>query len=208
MQQINLYLPEFQPRREPVNARHMGLAVLAVLVIMILWSLWSASRSHELESRLDAERTELQAVQAQVEELSEQRPERRGASVEEQVAKLRDEVRRREQILRLITRQNLGNAEGFSRQLQTLARQSMDDLALSRISLLSGGNYVELAGRVEQPELVPVYLQRLRSEQSFSQVRFGVLDVAREPDDRGPGLTFSVQRAEQESSNKRSGGSQ
>ncbi len=207
MQQINLYLPEFHPRREPLNARHMGAAVLAALVVMVLWSLWSASHTDRLESQLDTERGELQSVQAQVQELTARLPARRGDSVEEQVARLRDEVRRREQILRLITRQNLGNAEGFSRQLQTLARQSMEDLALERISLLSGGNYAELSGRVRQPELVPVYLQRLRSEQSFARVGFGVLNVAREPDDRGPGLTFSVQRADRESSGQRSGDS-
>lgn len=207
MQQINLYLPEFHPRREPLNARHMGMAVLAALIIITLWSLWSVSHTGQLENQLETERAELQAVQTQVEELTGQLPARRGDSVEEQVARLRDEVRRREQILRLITRQNLGNSEGFSRQLQTLARQSMDDLSLERISLLSGGNYVELSGRVRQPELVPVYLQRLRNDQSFAQVGFGVLDVAREPDDRGPGLSFSVQRAERESSGDRSGGS-
>lgn len=206
MQQINLYLPEFHPRREPINARHMGAAVLAALIIMAFWSLWSGSRTGQLDSQLEAERAELQAVQAQVEELTARLPARRGDSVEEQVARLRDEVRRREQILRLITRQNLGNAEGFSSQLQTLARQSMKDLALERISLLAGGSYAELSGRVRQPELVPVYLQRLRSEQSFSRVGFGVLDVAREPDDHGPGLSFSVRRAERESSGKRSGG--
>lgn len=205
MQQINLYLPEFHPRREPLSARHMGAAVLAALIIMVLWSLWSASRTGQLESQLEAERAELQSVQAQVQELTARLPARRGDTVEEQVARLRDEVRRREQILRLITRQNLGNAEGFSRQLQTLARQSMEDLALERISLLSGGNYAELSGRVRQPELVPVYLQRLRSEQSFARVGFGVLNVAREPDDRGPGLTFSVRRADRESSGQRSG---
>ncbi|WP_341936508.1 hypothetical protein [Marinimicrobium sp. C2-29] len=207
MQQVNLYLPEFHPRREPLSARHMGAAVLAALIIMVLWSLWSASRTGQLESQLETERAELQTVQAQVQELTARLPARRGDSVEEQVARLRDEVRRREQILRLITRQNLGNAEGFSRQLQTLARQSMEDLALERISLLSGGNYAELSGRVRQPELVPVYLQRLRSEQSFARVGFGVLNVAREPDDRGPGLTFSVQRADRESSGQRSGDS-
>lgn len=207
MQEINLYLPEFRPRSEPLNARHMGIVVLVVLLAIVLWSFWSLARTSQLETDLELERETLQGVQEQVQTLTAQLPARRGASVEQQMVQLRSEVQRREQILRLITRQNLGNAEGFSLQLQTLARQSMKDLALSRVSLLSGGSYVELVGRVRQPELVPVYLQRLRAEQSFAQVGFGVIDVAREPDDRGPGLTFSVQRAERASSDKRSEGS-
>jgi len=198
MQQVNLYLPEFQPRREPMNALHMGLILLAVLVVIVVWSLFSGMRTTQLEASLEAEREQLRALQNEVQTLTAQMPERRGARVEEQVAELRADVHRREQILNVISRQNLGNAEGFSSQLQTLARQSLDDLALSHFALKSGGNYVELAGRVRRPELVPMYLRRLRDEQSFADVRFGVLDVAREPDDQGPGLTFTLKQAERD----------
>lgn len=195
MQQVNLYLPEFQPRREPVNARQMGLIWLALLVGVVLWSVWNGYRTSDLEATLESERAELQAVQAQVQDLTARLPAQRGASVEEQIAELRSELARREQILRLISRQNLGNADGFSGQIQAMARQSFDDMALSSFSLQSGGNYVELVGRVRHPERVPEYLQRLRQEPSFSQVGFGVLTVDRESDEKGPGLTFSVRRA-------------
>lgn len=194
MQQVNLYLPEFRPRRDPVNATHMALAVLLVLLVMLIWSSVSAKLTVEQESALQTEREQLQALQREVQQLSAQLPARRGASAEQRVAELRSEVQRREQILQLISRQNLGNAEGFSAQLQTLARASMDELALSRFDLKSGGNYVELAGRVRRPELVPQYLQRLRENESFARVRFGVLEVAREADDSGPGLKFSVRQ--------------
>lgn len=198
MQQVNLYLPEFQPRREPMSAIHMGLILLAVLVVTIVWSVFSGLRTTQLEASLEAEREQLRALQSEVQALTAQLPARRGASAEEQVAELRAEVRRREQILNVISRQNLGNAEGFSAQLQTLARQSLEDLALSHFALKSGGNYVELAGRVQRPELVPMYLRRLREDASFADVRFGVLDVAREPDDQGPGLKFSIEQAERD----------
>lgn len=198
MQQVNLYLPEFRPRREPMNAAQMGLVLLAVLVLVIAWSIFSGVRTTQLEAALEAEREQLRAVQSEVQTLTAQLPARRGPNVEERVAELRAEVRRREQILNVISRQNLGNAEGFSAQLQTLARQSLEDVALSHFALKSGGNYVELAGRVQRPELVPMYLRRLRKDQSFAEVRFGVLDVAREPDDQGPGLKFSIQQAERD----------
>lgn len=203
MQQVNLYLPEFHPRREPMNAQHMGLFLLAVVLLMIIWSVFSGIRTSNLEAELAAEQAELNAVQTQVQELTAQLPARAGMNTEEQVAQMRAEVQRREQILLLISRQNMGNSDGFSAQLQTMARQSLDDLSLSQFALKAGGNYVELAGRVRRPEVVPVYLQRLRQDQSFSQVRFGVLNVAREPDDEGPGLTFSVRQAEQEQRNGR-----
>ncbi|WP_347330953.1 hypothetical protein [Marinimicrobium locisalis] len=198
MQQVNLYLPEFQPRRVWLNLPQMGAVLGLVLLLIILLSFFSAARTDALSEEVAAEREQLQALQAQVEALAAELPARRGQSIEEQVAELRAEVARREQILRLITQQNLGNADGFSEQLVSLARHAPEELALSAFSLQSGGQYVEMAGRVRQPEVVPLYLQRLRGDSSFADVRLGVLEVAREPDDIGPGLQFSVKRVQQQ----------
>lgn len=195
MQQVNLYLPEFHPRRVWLSLNQMIAAIAAVLVLIVGLSLWSGAYTDSLQARLTSERAELDALQRQVQQLMAELPARRGATVEEQMARLRQEIQRREQILQLMSQQNLGNAEGFSGQLSSLSRHALDDLALARFSLQSGGQYVELAGRVRKPEQVPLYLQQLRRDQSFSGVSFGVLEVAREPDDRGPGLMFSVQRA-------------
>lgn len=205
MQQVNLYLPEFHPRRVWLSLNQMIAAIAVVLVLIIGLSLWSAAYTDSLQARLTEERAQLETLQQQVQRLMAELPARRGATVEEQVARLRQEIQRREQILRLMSQQNLGNAEGFSGQLLSLSRHAMDDLALGEFSLQSGGQYVELAGRVRKPEQVPLYLQQLRQDESFASVSFGVLEVAREPDDRGPGLIFSLQRAEADGTNARGG---
>lgn len=203
MQQVNLYLPEFQPRRVWLDVPQMGAALGLVLLLIIAMVFFSAARTDQLSEALEAEREQLEALQSQVQALAAELPARRGKNIDEQVAQLRADVARREQILRLITQQNLGNADGFSEQLVSLARHVPDDLALSAFSLQAGGQYVELFGRVRQPEIVPLYLQNLRRDRSFSDVRLGVLEVAREPDDNGPGLQFSVQRAQSDTAAQR-----
>jgi Tfp pilus assembly protein PilN len=105
---------------------------------------------------------------------------------------LQAEVSRREQIMALITQQNLGNAEGFSRQMRSMARQSLDTMQIDNFSLQAGGGYMEMSGRTRQADQVPLYLQRLRAEDSFQRVRFGVLNVERE--ERGRELSFSVSK--------------
>lgn len=196
MQQVNLYLPEFQPRRVWLSLPQMLAATVAAAALLVILALFSAAHTRQLTSTLDTERQQLQALQERVAALTAELPARRGLNIEEQLAQLRADVARREQILQLITRQNLGNAEGFSEQLVSLSRHVPEDLALSGFSLQSGGQYAELAGRVRAPEVVPRYLERLRTDQSFFSVGFGVLEVAREPDDTGPGLRFTVERAE------------
>lgn len=203
MQQVNLYLPEFQPRRVWLDVPQMAAALGLVLLLIIAMIFFSAARTEQLSEALEAEREQLKTLQSRVQTLAAELPARRGKNIEEQVAELQTEVARREQILRLITQQNLGNADGFSEQLVSLARHVPDDLALSAFSLQSGGQYVELFGRVREPEIVPLYLQNLRRDRSFSDVRLGVLEVAREPDDTGPGLRFSVKRASSDAAAQR-----
>lgn len=195
MQQINLYLPEFRPNRKPLRAQHMLWAAAVLLLLLLLWSLWSAKQTQDLSEQVVIEQRQLEELQQQVQELTARQPRRQGPDLDTQVERLKNEIQRRENIRLLITQQNLGNAEGFSAQLQAMARQSMAELALQHFSLQQGGGYVELTGRVRQAERVPEYLQRLRSERSFAQVRFGVMDVEQDESSE-PGLKFSLSKAD------------
>lgn len=194
MQQINLYLPEFRPNRKPVRAEHMVWAIGALLLLLVLWSFWSALQTQDLAEQVAEEQRQLEQLQQQVQELTARQPRRQGPDLETEIERLQNEIQRRENIRLLITQQNLGNADGFSAQLQALARQSMAELALQHFSLQQGGSYVELSGRVRQAERVPEYLQRLRLEPSFTRVRFGVMDVERD-ESSDPGLKFSLSKA-------------
>ncbi len=197
MQQVNLYLPEFQPNRKPVRAEHMLWAAGILLLLLIFWSLWSSQQTQAMAEKVALEQRQLEQLQQQVQELTALQPRRQGPDLETEIERLKNEIQRRESIRLLITQQNLGNAEGFSAQLQALARQSMTELALQHFSLQQGGGYVELGGRVRQAERVPEYLQRLRLEPSFAQVRFGVMQVQRDGSSE-PGLKFSLSKAEAE----------
>lgn len=202
MQQINLYLPEFRPNREPLRSRHMLWAVAVLLVFLILVSLYSGYRNQQLRDRIAAEQAQLQSLQQQVQQLVLQQPQNQRAQLEAEITRLQHERVRRERILAVITRQDLGNSEGFSAQLLTLARQSLDSIALERLSLQQGGLYVELKGTTRSADQVPLYLQRLRDDASFARVSFGVLRIER-PENSGAPLQFELAKAPDEKSSAR-----
>src|SRR5690625_2199553 len=128
MQQINLYLPEHRPKREPMRARHIGWAVLAMVLLLIPVSLWSAARTDSLEEQVATATGRLQALQAQVLELQGQALAAGDVDMEAEIGRLREDIRRRERLKTLMTQQILGNAEGFSQQMHGLARQALNDL--------------------------------------------------------------------------------
>ena len=186
MQQINLYLPEFQPNREPLRSIQMlwGLGVCILLLIIV--SVLSANANRERVRALEQSRTQLEQLKAQVTQLEQQRPRNNLAELDAQIVQLTQELDRRGQIFNIIANKNLGNNSGFSAHLQALGRQSLDTVSLSVFSLQQGGNYAEFAGTTRAADQIPLYLQRLRTEPVFAQSAFGVLNL--EPVKNNQGL--------------------
>ncbi len=185
MQQINLYLPEFQPNREPLRSVHMLWGVGVFVVLLIVTSYFSAQGNRARTAEIAQRQLQLEQIKIQLAQLEQQRPKSNLAELDAQSLQLAQELSRREQIYQVIANKNLGNNTGFSAHLQALGRQSLDTLSLQAFSLLAGGNYVEFAGKASAVDQIPLYVQRLRSESVFSQSAFGVLNAEPQQDELG-----------------------
>lgn len=190
MQQINLYLPEFQPNREPLRSIHMLWGAGAFIIILVIVSVLSARQNRTLAEEVALSRVQLDQLKNQVAQLEAQRPKSNLAELDAESFKLKQELSRREQIFNVIANKDLGNNTGFSAHLQALGRQSLDSLSLQAFSLIAGGNYVELAGQADSVDQIPLYIQRLRNEAVFTQSAFGVLNA--EPQKENGVFGFSV----------------
>lgn len=186
MQQINLYLPEFQPNREPLRSVQMLWGLGAFTLLLIVVTVLSANANRERKQLLEQSRAHVEQLKAQVVQLEHQRPRNNLVELDAQILELTQELDRRGQIFNIIANKNLGNNSGFSAHLQALGRQSLETVSLAVFSLQHGGNYAEFAGKTRAADQVPLYVQRLRSEPVFAQSAFGVLNI--EPVKNNQGL--------------------
>lgn len=194
MQQLNFFLPEFRPSREPLRAIHMIWGLLAMLFILIIITSLTYYQYVQLEKEF-IKTDELQKkLQSQVQNTITSKPAISGPDMDAKIEKLQNELQRRQELESIILGQNLGNDKGFSVQLTALAKASLESISLENFSLQRGGTYAELSGRARSADQIPLYLQRLRSEPSFAKVGFGVLTVGREDDANGV-LEFSLAKA-------------
>ncbi|MEN0039064.1 MAG: MSHA biogenesis protein MshI, partial [Cellvibrio sp.] len=74
MQQINLYLPEFQPNREPLRSVQMLWGLVAFIVLLAIVSLFSAQENQKRELALEQSRVQLEQLKNQLAKLEQQRP--------------------------------------------------------------------------------------------------------------------------------------
>jgi Tfp pilus assembly protein PilN len=177
MQQINLYLPEFQPNREPLRSIHMLWGIVAFIGLLLVFSGMTFNANNERELALENNRQQLEQRKAQLSELEQQRPQSNLADLDGQIVQLQQDLGRREQILNIIANKKLGNNTGYSGHLQALGNQSLETISLQAFSLQHGGSYVEFAGQTSAADQVPLYIQQLRTQAVFAQSAFGVLQI-------------------------------
>lgn len=196
MQQINLYLPEFQPNREPLRAIHMLWAGLALIILLILFSIYSNHQSKLLEQQLSSEKAAQQNMLTQLQAISAKKPTQTSAQLDAEIAQLQKNLQRHIQILSMISHQDLGNDKGFSAQVSALGQASLNTISIDSFSLQRGGKYAEFKGLTRSADQIPLYLQRLRKDPAFAEVGFGVLAIER--DTQSGLLKFDLAKAKDE----------
>ena len=179
-QQVNLYHPIFRKQEKKFSAAAMlqaGLLVLAGTLLLYGYAGW---RTQSLRSQLRNIDAQHATALARLNDISAKLPIRRADPRLEQ--EVRDVERRIQAVqqIRASTRTDLfQGAPGYSEYLVALARQSTPGLWLTGVDITGSGESLVLAGRTQDPELVPGYLQRLAAERTLAGMQFEIFQLTR-----------------------------
>lgn len=173
--QINLINPSYRKTRHPLNAVNMLLGAALLLAGMFAWGL----SEQAVKRGLDARSTEAGARHKKVKDqfdtasaaLKKDEPNK---VLVDEVAKLDLRLRIQREVLTALETGGLGSGEGFSRYLTALARQRIDGVWLTKVSL-SADNQLSIGGRMTRAELLPQYIRLLNKEDVLRGRRFGEL---------------------------------
>lgn len=180
MQQINLYQPIFRKQEKIFSAKTMLQGAALVALGMLAFYGYAAWQTRGLEAQVAQFERQRDEAAKRVTELARTMPERsKSTALEQDVARLRNELRGKQQVVARLADRSTGNTDGYSAHLEGLARQRLPQLWLTHIGLRRGGSVVELHGSALSPEQVPQYLQRLSAEAAFSGVEFHQFNLSR-----------------------------
>lgn len=192
-QQINFYQNEFRTEQQIFSATTLLKACAAIIVAMLLTYVFALQKLDNIES-------ELQIVSSQeaaaIERLQNVRPLISATGGQRTWSeRLEDAMRSLEEkrlVVALVQGSTLGDTQGFSRYLTSLASQDADGLWLTHISLSALGDKTRLEGHALRAELVPAYLQRLAEEPPFAKQRFHQFQIDGPEAPTGGIVTFSL----------------
>ena len=158
----------------------MLFAAGCLLALMISYSFYARIQVKNLAQQEAQAQSTFAEMSNRLKMLSAKKPLADNPELDIKITQLQTALQRREQVLQLLSHHALGNDKGFSAQVMALGRAALSGLSLESFSLERGGEYIELSGVTQSADKVPLYIQRLKAEQSFADVGLGVMNIERD----------------------------
>lgn len=175
-QQINLFNPIFLKKKKYFSAVTMAQGLGLILLGSIVVVVYAKIQLDDLKAETVATSNQLKQTKAQVAKVAaDYAPRQKSKELEEEITRVEADLRQQKQALDIVLKGGVGNTKGYSEYLRAFARQIVDGLWLTGFSISGAGNALELQGRALQPQLVPVYISRLRQEPAMRGKAFDTL---------------------------------
>jgi hypothetical protein len=164
-QQINLFNPVFLQKKKLFTARTMAASLGALALGLAAVGVAAKVRVASLQAQADQGAAQLERTQKRLASVSaEFAPRQQDARVAEELSAAQSELLDLKQVAGVIERGELGDTAGYAEYFRALARQNMEGLWLTGVSIAGAGLDIGVRGRAMDPALVPGYLGRLRNE--------------------------------------------
>lgn len=179
-QQINLFNPIFLKQKKIFTATHMAQTLGLVAAGALLLAGFGAVKNSQLASHAEAGKSRLAAAEARLAQVAREFPPRqKSKTLEAELVRKQGELISLREAQAVLERGDLGNTAGYAEYFRALARQNVQGVWLTGVSVVGAGKEIGLEGRSLQPELVPGYIQRLTREAVLQGKTFGSLEITR-----------------------------
>ena len=177
-QQINLFNPIFMKQRKYFSlltmVQALGLIVLGSLFFYgyALYQVGQLKKqSEESTKRYNAEQARLARYAAEFS------PLQANQALQSEVQLLEIEVIEQGKMVDTLKSGSVGNTTGYSQYMTAFSRQVVQGLWLTGFKVTGDAAQISLSGGVTDPQLLPIYIQRLGSEQAMQGKSFSNLQM-------------------------------
>ncbi len=193
-QQVNLYQPILRAQPKVFSAltilQFTGLLLLG-LALIYGYARWQDAKLGRDVISLQAQQD---AMLKRIEDFNTRFPmKQKNPDLERQLASLTADRSGKARAIDVLSGGVFGNTRGFSSYLEGLARQHVEGLWLTGVTISAGGEQLGLTGSTLDAQLVPRYLQQLSAEQVYKGREFKTFQMQR--GEAPPRIDFSLHTA-------------
>lgn len=177
-QQINLFNPVFLKQQKLFSLLTMLQGLGLILTGSMLFYAYAAYQVSELDKQSEQSTRRFNAEQARLMAYSaEFSPQQANQRLQDELQQLEKKVAEADTLVDTLRSGAVGNATGYSEYMRAFARQVVPGLWLTGFTVTGDAAQISLNGGVLDPELVPVYIQRLGREGVMQGKSFSTLQM-------------------------------
>lgn len=177
-QQINLYSPSFRKPKKLFTARTMVEALAVVLIALMTLYVYARFQVNVLAREASAFDERVRAGLERVKKIPGAPAAADDKQLDARIAELQTRLQATEQLLGQASMSR--STASYAEPLRALARQRVDGVWLTSITLAGDTGDLSLAGRALRAELVPRYIARLTGDPALRGRRFATLAIERD----------------------------
>lgn len=179
-QQINLFNPIFLKQKKVFAALPMAEALGVIVAGALLLTWYAGQQVKQLERAAAAGKTVLDNRERRLVEANVQfAPRQRSATLAAEMAQSEVELKAIHDVAAVLRGGGLGNTNGYAEYFRAFARQNVNGLWLTGVTIVGAGYDIGVQGRAMQPTLIPNYIARLTSERVMRGKTFASLNISR-----------------------------
>ena len=175
MQQINLYLPEFQPKKEVLNFAQLGLTALASALLFSAYGWYLGSQTDFYTAQLAQEKAmiePLEVQQAELDKILASRPDESRMDI--RIARLELDIANKTLALQTLKNSDISASSGFSHLISDLAKPKNSRIWFTDIML--NQDILSLKGQTLEPQLITEWIEQ-SSESKTLMRQFSTISI-------------------------------
>ena len=177
-QQINLLNPLLKKQRDFLSLLTMLQALGFIITGSLLFYGYAFYTANQLTKQYEESIQRYNAEQANLALFAKEfSPQRANESLQAEVSRLEKELDTKKELDDALKSSVRGGVSGFSEYMRAFSRQIVQGLWLTGFEIADDGMKISLSGRALNPELLPVYIQRIGKEAVMQGKTFATLEI-------------------------------
>lgn len=176
--QINLLNPLLKKQPSYFSLSTMLQALGFIMLGSLLFYGYAIYQERQLNKQFNEDTKRFEAEKARMMLLeAEFSPQQSNQELQQEIQQLEKKLNTQSELIETLKSSAGGNAAGYSEYMRAFSRQAVQGLWLTGFKVVGDGAEISLSGAALDPELLPVYIQRLGKEAIMQGKTFSTLQI-------------------------------
>lgn len=179
-QQVNFFRDEFKKKVIFLSSLQIAIISGSFIVVFSILSIVQMSMMDDMEKSADVATNQKQRMSDRLAKLEESFVEpKEDPALRRKIAEINENIKSKKVLVTFLGGQSSKKTFSFSSVMNGLSEKSIKGVWLTEFSIKTDGSHYRLVGNTQHPDLIPQYIDRLKTSEILIGTSFSLFDLER-----------------------------